>query len=126
MKLLVDTHVLIWVLSQSIRLPGPVRRLIRDPDNETLVSAVSAYEIEYKRPRSAEIQRLPPDLAYGVAAVGLGWMPLWFEHAVTAGRLPRLQGDPFDRLIAAQALVENATVITRDPAIKAYGAPVLW
>jgi PIN domain nuclease of toxin-antitoxin system len=61
-----------------------------------------------------------------VRQLDFAWLPVDVRHAVAAGRLPRQHGDPFDRLIAAQGLVENATVITRDPQLVAYGVPTLW
>ncbi len=126
MKLLLDTHALVWALAASSRLSGRGRALLSDRGNRVLVSTASAYEIEFKRSRSAELSGLPADLAEGVALLDFEWLPIHHQHAVTAGRLPRLHGDPFDRLIVAQALVERATVLTRDPLIAPYGAPVAW
>lgn len=126
MKLLLDTHALIWALAQSHRLPSRLAALLRDGGNNVLVSVACAYEIEFKRSRSAEIQLLPADIEDAVRALDFAWLPVDAHHAVVAGRLPRQHGDPFDRLIAAQGLVENATVITRDPQLVAYGVPTLW
>jgi PIN domain nuclease of toxin-antitoxin system len=125
MKYLLDTHVLIWALKDSALVPPKVRRLLVDRANQVLVSAVSAYEIEYKRPRSEDLQNLPADLNDGVASLEFEWLPLTYEHAVLAGRLPRLHRDPFDRLIVAQALTEQATIVTSDSWVAAYGAPVV-
>ena len=91
-----------------------------------LVSAVSFYEIEYKRRRDPEIARLPADVAPALLASGFTQLALTCAHAELAGRLPRLHGDPFDRMLAAQALIENATLISRDAAIAAYGAVTVW
>jgi PIN domain nuclease of toxin-antitoxin system len=126
MKLLLDTHAVIWALGQSRRLPLRLAALLKDTDNEVFVSVACAYEIEFKRPRSAEIQLLPADIEDAVRQLDFAWLPVDIRHAVAAGRLPRQHGDPFDRLIAAQGLVENATVITRDPQLVAYGVPTLW
>lgn len=126
MKLLIDTHVLIWALSDSRRLSRQAAGLLTDGSNEALVSAGSAYEIEFKRSRSEELARLPADLHDAAEAVGLSWLPISPAHAVMAGRLPRLHGDPFDRIIVAQALMENATVLTCDALIAPYGVPTLW
>jgi PIN domain nuclease of toxin-antitoxin system len=126
MKLLLDTHALIWALGQSSRLPSRLAALLKDVDNDVLVSVACAYEIEFKRPRSAEIQLMPADIEDAVRQLDFAWLPVEARHAVAAGRLPRQHGDPFDRLIAAQGLVENATVITRDPQLAAYGVPTLW
>jgi PIN domain nuclease of toxin-antitoxin system len=126
MKLLLDTHALIWALGSSHRLPAKVAELLEDPENSVLVSTASAYEIEFKRLRDPEIAALPADVENAVRALDFEWLAIDARHAVTAGRLSRLHGDPFDRMIAAQGLVENATVITRDPAVAAYGVPTLW
>ncbi|MDR7116799.1 type II toxin-antitoxin system VapC family toxin [Caulobacter sp. BE254] len=126
MKLLLDTHALIWALAQSRRLPPRLAALLMDTDNDVLVSVACAYEIEFKRSRSAELGLLPADIEDAVRRLDFAWLPVDARHAVVAGRLPRQHGDPFDRLIAAQGLVENATVITRDPQLVVYGVPTLW
>jgi PIN domain nuclease of toxin-antitoxin system len=126
MKLLLDTHVVIWALAGSRRLPATLDALLRGTDNEVLVSTACAYEIEFKRQRSAEIAALPADIESAVRQLEFRWLAVDAGHAAAAGRLPRSHGDPFDRIIAAQGMVENATVITRDPLIKTYGASTLW
>lgn len=125
MKLLVDTHVLVWAALDPGRLSERAMALLRDRDNPLLVSVVSAYEIEQKRSRDVVLSRLPEP---GVVLAGLDmeWLALSASHAALAGRLPRLHGDPFDRLIVAQAILENATILTRDAVIPTYGVPVLW
>lgn len=126
MKLLLDTHALIWALASSHRLPVKVIGLLEDPANTILVSTACAYEIEFKRLRDIEIAALPADIESAVRSLDFQWLAIDARHAVTAGRLARLHGDPFDRVIAAQGLVENATVVTRDPAVAAYGVPTVW
>ncbi|MEI9964061.1 MAG: type II toxin-antitoxin system VapC family toxin [Caulobacteraceae bacterium] len=126
MRLLVDTHALIWALTDPSRLSRRARSALEDAENDVWVSAASGYEIEFKRPRDAEIGRVPAELAEAVLGMGFAWLAIDERHTIAAGRLPRLHGDPFDRLLAAQALVENLSVITRDRAISAYGPPTLW
>jgi PIN domain nuclease of toxin-antitoxin system len=126
MKLLLDTHAFIWTLAQSDRLSMRVAGLVRDRANTVLVSAACAYEIEFKRSRSPELALLPADLGAAVIVMDFDWLPITPTHATIAGRLPRLHGDPFDRLLVAQALQEQATLVTRDPLIAPYGAPVVW
>jgi len=126
MKLLLDTHAFVWSIARSFRLSPKAALLIRDPANTILVSAVSAYEIEFKRPRDPQLAALPADLHEAVQIHGFEWLALRESHAIAAGRLPRLAGDPFDRMLAAQALLEQATILTRDPAIAAYGCVVGW
>ena len=91
-----------------------------------MVSAVAAYEIEYKRERDPDLARLPRDLQEAAVALRFEWAAVEVEHAALAGRLPRLHGDPCDRVIVAQALSLRATVVTGDGMIGAYGVPVLW
>ncbi len=126
MRLLLDTHVLIWSLARSRLLSPTAAALIRDRNNTVWVSAVSAYEIEFKRARDPVLSALPADLGEIVALQGFEWLEIRHTHAIAAGRLPRLHGDPFDRLLAAQALMEQATLITRDPLVAAYGPVVAW
>ena len=126
MKLLLDTHALIWTLGASSRLPDRVAEALGDPVNQVMVSAACAYEIEFKRSRSAEIAALPDDVGGAVHALGFHWLAIDARHARVAGRLPRQHRDPFDRIIAAQGLVENATVVTRDPLIAMFEVPTLW
>jgi PIN domain nuclease of toxin-antitoxin system len=126
MKLLIDTHVLIWTLAKTRKRSRRAAKLLADGSNEVLVSAGSAYEIEFKRGRNVELNQLPADLRDAASEMGFSWLPISSEHAVMAGRLPRLHGDPFDRIIIAQALVENATVLSCDGLIAPYGVPVLW
>jgi len=126
MKLLLDTHAFVWTLVQSHLLSLRAAALIDDEANEVLVSAVTAYEIEYKRRRDPILSVLPADLNEAVSRPGFSWLAITPAHAVTAGRLPRLHGDPFDRMLAAQALSENLTLITRDRLVAGYGPVVAW
>lgn len=126
MKLLLDTHALIWALARSSRLPDRVAVLLRDRSNEIWVSAVSGYEIEFKRPRSPEIASLPSDIEGAASDIGFQWLSVQAKHAIGAGQLPTLHRDPFDRLLIAQAFTESASLVTRDPWIAPYGVPTLW
>lgn len=126
MKVLLDTHVFIWAIGQPPLLSKRAAALIEDPANQVLVSAVSAYEIEFKRRRDPLLQALPADLGEALDLAGFEWLPLLASHAIAAGRLPRLAGDPFDRMLAAQGLIEQATILTRDPMVAAYGPVVAW
>jgi len=116
----------VWALVQSHLLSPRTAALIDDAANEVFVSAVTAYELEYKRRRDPILSVLPVDLSEAVSLPGFAWLALTRLHAVTAGRLPRLHGDPFDRMLAAQALTENLTLITRDDLVAAYGPVVAW
>jgi PIN domain nuclease of toxin-antitoxin system len=126
MKLLLDTHAFVWAMAQSHLLSSKAATLIQDGVNLVLVSAVSVYEIEYKRSRDPVLSSLPVDLEQAVMQLGFEWLDLSPDHAAVAGRLPRLHGDPFDRMLAAQALLEKATLLTRDASVAAYGPVVAW
>ena len=126
MKLLLDTHVLIWAAVEQARLSPRVTSLLTHRGNTILVSAASAYEIEFKRSRDAELMRLPLDLQSAVDAMDFVWLPVGADHAIAAGRLPRLHGDPLDRILIAQALVEHAALVTLDSRLPAYGATIIW
>ena len=108
------------------RLSARVAALLVDNNNEITVSAVTAYELEFKRTRDPEMARLPADLNEAVEGQRFAWLPISHEHATLAGRLPRLHGDPFDRLLIAQSMLENATIVSVDRWFPAYGAPVIW
>lgn len=126
MRLLLDTHALIWALGMVEKLPRAVIDLLSDPDNERWVSAVSAYEIEYKRDRNYVLGRLPRDLQAAAKVLNAEWLDVTPMHAGAAARLDLVHRDPWDRIIAAQAMAEGLVVVTRDPAIASMGAAVVW
>lgn len=123
MRLLLDTHALLWALAEPERLGPTARDLITDPAQEVFVSAVSIWEIEIKR----EAGRLeaPTDLLREVADADFQPLPITLEHACVAGRLPRHHGDPFDRLLIGQAIAESLTIVTVDGVFPRYSAKLL-
>ncbi len=126
MRVLLDTHAVIWAGLRSVRLSPMARDVISDPDTVRLVSAVSAYEIEYKRAFDKDLGRLPTDLGDLRDLLVFDWLSLDIAHAICAARLPLLHRDPWDRMLVAQALIEDLTIVSRDPALAAYGVSVLW
>lgn len=126
MRLLLDTHALVWSALASRRLSSKARALIEDAANDRFVSAASAYEIDYKRNVLPELARLPEDLDDLRADLVFDWVPIEAPHASRAGRLPALHKDPWDRLLVAQALIENMVIVSRDPVLARYGVPVVW
>lgn len=122
-RLLLDTHVLVWVLSDVERLREPVRAAIVDLRNDVFVSAVTAWEITVKRERGH--LRAPPNLASAVEERRFTHLPLTFEHAEHAGTLPMRHRDPFDRFLIAQARMEGLILVTRDQRIQQYEVEVL-
>ena len=123
MRLLLDTHVLLWALTDDPSLSAAARAAIVDGRNRVVVSAVSAWEITIKR--SLGKLRAPADLAKEVAAHRFTPLAVSLEHALAVGALPDLHRDPFDRLLVAQAGVEGLTIVTRDRAIARYDVDVL-
>jgi PIN domain nuclease of toxin-antitoxin system len=126
MKLLLDTHAFVWAAVEPERLSPRVRRLLTDRRNDVLLSAASGYEIEFKRHRDAVLASMPLDLDGAVQAMEFQWLAITVAHAGAAGRLARLHGDPFDRILVAQALEERAALVTMDARLPAYGATIVW
>ena len=122
LNLLLDTHILIWWLADDPRLSNRAREAIEKCDS-AWVSAVSAWEIEEKRSR--RLLDAPDDLEEVLPRYALNTLTLTLHHATVAGRLPRNHGDPFDRMLVAQAQVEGLTVLTVDKRMAEYGVPVL-
>lgn len=107
-------------------LPARVVNALLDVTNEVLVSAASAYEIEYKRSRDVELQKLPSNLDAIIEAQKFAWLSVSWEDARDAGMLPPHHRDPFDRILVAQAARQGAVLVTADRRIPAYGFPTLW
>lgn len=128
MRLLLDTHALLWWWYQAPQLGEAARTEMANRENEVFVSAASAWEIATKV-RKGQL----PQFAGGLAAFtqdvvrdGFKILSVDARHGITGGSLEGRHKDPFDRLLAAQALLEDLVVITRDPEIAAFGCKVLW
>jgi len=129
MQVLCDTHALLWAIRQPTRLSARARALMENPRVSLLASSVSAFEVATKH----RLGKLPEaDLLiheYGrlIARLGARPLPLQDAHALWAGALPWEHRDPFDRLIAAQSMVEHAPLITADPAFADLGGlETIW
>lgn len=122
MRLLLDTHVLLWWLTGA-KLTRPAREAIAEPTNQVFVSPATTWELVIK----ASLGRLtmPADLPEVLAAQNLLPLPVTIAHTLAVGGLPPVHRDPFDRLLIAQARQEGLTLVTRDERIKAYDVPVL-
>ena len=127
-KLLLDTHALLWWLADSPELPSRVRAKIADPAASVWVSASSAWEIATKvRIGKLELETAEAEaLEKTVLEEGFHLLPIQFSHALRAGLLKSGHRDPFDRILAAQALVEDFTVVSRDPEMKKLGCRTVW
>ena len=123
MRLLLDTHVVLWALTDPNELSGEARARIEDPANMAAVSAVSAWEIAIKS--AAGTLKFDVDLREAMSEVDFLPLSITIEHALTAGRLPPHHKDPFDRMLVAQAITDGWTLVTRDTKMQAYGVPVL-
>lgn len=124
MILLLDTHALLWALSASRQLSDAARSAILDVDNDVLVSAVSGWEIAIKK--SLGRLRAPDDLAGAVAEAGFRERPIQLADTLRLNDLPDHHRDPFDRMLIVQALVDGATLVSRDRQLGRYGAALLW
>lgn len=127
-RCLLDTHALAWWLMDSPRLPAAARRLIESRDNTIFVSPVSAYEASYKhhRGRWPEVASLVSAFEDVVAAERFELLPLTARHAIRAGAYGAEHRDPFDRMLAAQAVVEGLVLVSGDSWVEGMGARVVW
>ena len=124
MKLLLDTHAALWFLSADDRLGEIARRHMFDEDNRVLLSSAVVLEVSVKR--SLGKLDVPDDYLERLLGSGAQPLPITIDHAAAVERLPWHHRDPFDRILVAQAGVEQATLVTRDEALAAYGVPVIW
>jgi PIN domain nuclease of toxin-antitoxin system len=123
LRLLLDSHVLLWAVADPARLAKPVRDHLRDAGNELLVSAASIWELHI----NAELGRLDlpaqfPDILW---QRGFTCLAVDCRHGSQAARLPPHHADPFDRMLIAQAKIENLTIVTRDREFAGYGIAIL-
>ncbi|SCF46761.1 type II toxin-antitoxin system VapC family toxin [Micromonospora mirobrigensis] len=122
MRLLLDTHVVLWWLADDPTLSEEVKERI-DDEPEVYLSPATVWEIAIKQ--SLGKLESPVDLAEQVRAADLRELPIHHRHAAAAGQLPPIHRDPFDRMLVAQALCEGLTLVTRDGLIQKYDLPVL-
>jgi PIN domain nuclease of toxin-antitoxin system len=124
-RLLLDTHVLVWMTSESRRLSADARNTLGDPANELLYSVVSLWELAIKYGlQRTDIFLDPRAMRRELLDNGFGELKITGEHAVAIDLLPPLHQDPFDRLLIAQSIVEGITLITADPVVAQYPAPI--
>ncbi len=128
MKLLLDTHTLLWWWSQADRIAPRVRALLRDPANTIFVSAASAWEVatKYRIGKYPDGGRVIGEWGERMAPDGFIELPISARHALRAGSMPGEHRDPFDRMIAAQSLIEGVPVASSDRSLTDLGAERVW
>ena len=121
MSLLLDTHVILWWLADDPTLADEIKATL-DHEPDVYVSAATIWEVAIKQ----AIGKLPEPagLPERIRDSGFAELPISSQHAMTAGRLPPIHRDPFDRMLVAQATVEGLTLVTSDPAIANYPGPI--
>lgn len=125
MKLLLDTHLLLWAAGNPEQLSPAARVLLEDPGNELLFSAASLWEIAIKRGLGRDDFQVDARvLRRGLRDHGYLELPITSEHTVSIDNLPSIHKDPFDRLLVAQATVEGITLLTADAVVAQYPGPV--
>ncbi len=123
MRLLLDTHVLLWWLDDPALLQGEARAAIAHPRNVVFVSAASILEIAIKEGTGK--MKMESPVEEKLPACRFHELPLSIVHASALRTLPAIHKDPFDRMLLAQAQVEGLTLVTRDPVLRDYGVPML-
>lgn len=125
MKLLLDTHLLLWAASEPQRIPKSARVLIEDPENEIAFSAASLWEIAIKRSIGRPDFRVDPRvLRRALLDNGYGELAITGEHVIQLDQLPPKHTDPFDRILVAQAIAEGITLLTNDQQLFGYPGPI--
>ena len=125
MKLLLDTHLLLWAASAPDRLSPAALALIQDPDNSLMFSAASLWEITIKQGLGrSDFQVDPRLLRRGLIDNAYIELSITSDHALAVASLPPLHKDPFDRLLAAQSQIEGVLLVTADPILGQYPGPV--
>ncbi len=128
MRLLFDTHALIWWMADDRNLPGPVRAAIDADGNELFASAANAFEIAIKHRlgKLAVADGFSDSYEQSLREAGIEELPVTTAHALLAGRLDFAHADPFDRLIVAQAIAEDMTLVSNERRFDATGVTRLW
>ncbi|HZU89188.1 MAG TPA: type II toxin-antitoxin system VapC family toxin [Stellaceae bacterium] len=123
--MLLDTHALLWWLTDNPRLSYTAEAAITNPANDVFVSACVGYEIAYKQ-RLGRLPALPESLSRRLRREAIEILPISLDHALAAAALPGPHRDPWDRIMMAQALAEQCHVVTIDKVFSDYRIPVVW
>jgi PIN domain nuclease of toxin-antitoxin system len=128
LNLLLDTHALLWWLAGDAALSMPARTAIEDIGNDVFVSAASAWEIatKFRLGKLPKAAAAVADLADVIAAQGFAPLPISLAHGRAAGALPGPHKDPFDRMLMAQAMLDDMLLVSNEQRFDAYGVRRLW
>ena len=128
MRLLLDTHALLWWYSDDPALPQSCRKLIAQSDSSVFVSAVSAWEIstKFRRGRLSSASDLVQDFGGFLDQEGFLSLPVSYDHGIRAGMLPGPHQDPFDRMLIAQAEIEKLFIVSNEKIFDQYGVRRVW
>jgi len=125
MKLLLDTHLLLWAAGEPGRVSPKARKLIEDSQNELLFSAANLWEVAIKRGLGRDDFQVDTRLLpRGLLDNGYGELPIMSHHVVAIESLPPIHKDPFDRILVAQVIVEGITLLTTDSTVAKYPGPI--
>lgn len=124
MRLLIDSHVLLWWNTGSLQLSAAARAAVADPASEVLISIAGLWELTLKQ--AAGKLSFAPDLETMLVDEGFSVLSISFAHLRELASLPRLHRDPFDRMMIAQARSEGIPIATKDRHFAAYGVQIVW
>lgn len=124
MDLLLDSHAALWMVAEPERLSARASDAVSSGSHVVYLSVVSIWELEAKAAKGK--LPLPSLLWNNLDAIGVLTLPVTRLHALAVSRLPLLHGDPFDRMLVAQAMLEGFTLVTKDQILPQYGVPTLW
>jgi PIN domain nuclease of toxin-antitoxin system len=128
MRVLLDTHILLWWAADDPRLSRRARQVLRDPANELLFSVASAWELMIKS-QVGKLTLPEPPARYipdRLSRFAIGTLPVELSHALGLSELPLHHRDPFDRILIAQSQVERLPIVTADPQIAQYPVEIIW
>lgn len=128
MKVLLDTHTLLWWLFGDKRLSKRVHALLRDVETQTLISSASGWEIatKYRLGRIPEAAPFVQNAGNILQTQRMSVLPVSLTHAIAAGLLKYAHRDPFDRMLAAQSQIENIPLVTNDKVFRPLGLEMIW
>lgn len=126
MRILLDTHIVIWAMTGSAKLTQYARNVLTDLDNDIFLSAASLWEVALKHNRRPDkIPVSAEQVARYCNGNGIWQLPVRFQHVLNVNALPPIHADPFDRMIVTQALSESLTLLTHDDLVAQYGDSII-